>query len=99
MIGSFKDGPGGELARFYFTGVRGPGIPNQIEKALRRKLSLLDAASCETSLFVPPGNNYERLRGNLNGWSSIRVSLQWRLIFQWRDGYAYDVYLDPHTYR
>ncbi|WP_387695025.1 hypothetical protein [Photorhabdus sp. RM157S] len=24
--------------------------------------------------------------------------MQWRLIFRWRDGAAYDVYLDPHKY-
>ncbi|EKJ3152443.1 type II toxin-antitoxin system RelE/ParE family toxin, partial [Escherichia coli] len=43
--------------------------------------------------------HYERLQGNLAGWSSIRVSIQWRLIFRWRDGHAYDIYLDPHKYR
>ncbi|WP_420800630.1 type II toxin-antitoxin system RelE/ParE family toxin [Photorhabdus thracensis] len=26
------------------------------------------------------------------------VNIQWRLIFRWRDGAAYDVYLDPHKY-
>ncbi|WP_428944639.1 type II toxin-antitoxin system RelE/ParE family toxin [Pantoea sp. FN060301] len=99
MIGSFKDGLEGELSRFYLNGSRSGGIPAMIEKPLRRKLSLLAAASSEKSLFAPPGNNYERLRGNLEGWSSIRVSLQWRLIFQWRDGHAYEIYLDPHKYR
>ncbi|WP_407290600.1 hypothetical protein [Klebsiella quasipneumoniae] len=27
------------------------------------------------------------------------MSIQWRLIFRWRDGHAYDIYLDPHKYR
>ena len=99
MIGSFKDGQDGELARFYLTGVRGAGIPAMIEKPLRRKLTLIAVASSETSLFAPPSNNYERLRGHLDGWSSIRVSLQWRLIFRWREGHAYEIYLDPHKYR
>ena len=99
MIGSFKDGQNGELAAFYVHGTRSAQIPAIIEKPLRRKLSLLAAASSEKSLFSPPGNNYERLQGNLVGWSSIRVSIQWRLIFRWRDGHAYDIYLDPHKYR
>ncbi|WP_407231194.1 type II toxin-antitoxin system RelE/ParE family toxin [Escherichia coli] len=87
MIGSFKDGQNGELATFYVHGTRSAKIPAIIEKPLRRKLSLLAAAaSSEKSLFSPPGNNYERLQGNLAGWSSIRVSIQWRLIFRWRDG-------------
>lgn len=99
MIGSFKDGENGELATFYAHGTRSAQIPAIIEKQLRRKLSLLAAASSEKSLFSPPSNNYERLQGKLTGWSSIRVSIQWRLIFRWRDGCAYDIYLDPHKYR
>ncbi|HBC6893446.1 TPA: type II toxin-antitoxin system RelE/ParE family toxin, partial [Escherichia coli] len=85
MIGSFKDGQS-ELALFYFNGTRSAQIPAIIEKPLRRKLSIIEAASSEKSLFAPPGNNYERLQGNLAGWSSIRVNIQWRLIFRWRDG-------------
>ncbi|EKN3571020.1 type II toxin-antitoxin system RelE/ParE family toxin [Yersinia enterocolitica] len=38
------------------------------------------------------------MAGSLEGWSSIRVNIQWRLIFRWRDGAAQDVYLDPHKY-
>lgn len=96
MIGSFKDG---QLARFYLNGKRSAGIEAMIEKPLRRKLSLIEAASSEKTLFAPPGDNYERLRGNLAGWSSIRVSFQWRLIFRWRDGHACEIYFDPHKYR
>lgn len=99
MIGSFKDGQDGELARFYLNGKRSTGIPSMIEKPFRRKLSLIEAASSQKTLCAPPSNNYERLPGKLEGWSSIRVSLQWSLIFRWRDGHAYEIYLDPHTYR
>jgi proteic killer suppression protein len=99
MIKSFRDGESGELGRFYLDAVRGAGIPSLLEGALRRKLTLIDAASEERALFIPRSNNYERLSGNLEGWSSIRVNIQWRLIFQWRDGAAYELYLDPHTYR
>jgi len=98
MIGSFREGDSGSLARFYFENVQAGDIPATIESPLRRKLSLLDAASTEKSLFAPRRNNYERLAGNLEGWSSIRVSIQWRLIFRWREGHAYDLYLDPHKY-
>lgn len=99
MIGSFRDGQNSELALFYFNGTRSAQIPALIEKPLRRKLSIIEAASSEKSLLAPPGNNYERLQGNLAGWSSIRVNIQWRLIFRWRDGHAYEIYLDPHKYR
>ncbi len=99
MIGSFKDGQNDELATFYVHGTRSAQISAIIEKPLRRKLSVLAAANSEKSLFSPPNNNYERLQGNLAGWSSIRVSIQWRLIFRWRNGHAHNIYLDPHKYR
>ncbi|MFZ1873343.1 MAG: type II toxin-antitoxin system RelE/ParE family toxin [Chania sp.] len=98
MIGSFRDGEPGILCRFYQHNERSGVIPTSIESQLRRKLSMLAAASTERSLFQPRSNNYERLSGNLEGWLSIRVNIQWRLIFRWRDGAAYDVYLDPHKY-
>lgn len=98
MIGSFKEGDTSPLARFYFDNVRAGNIPATIERPLRRKLSVLDAASSAKSLFAPRSNNYERLAGNLEGWSSIRVSIQWRLIFRWREGHAFDLYLDAHKY-
>ncbi|WP_407214889.1 type II toxin-antitoxin system RelE/ParE family toxin [Enterobacter kobei] len=53
MIGSFKDGQNGELATFYIAWTRNAKMPAIIEKPLRRKLSLLAAASSEKSLFSP----------------------------------------------
>lgn len=98
MIGSFRDGETGALAFFYQDNVRNRDIPGSIEKQLRRKLSLIEAAATEKSLIAAHNNNYERLDGNLQGWSSIRVSIQWRLIFRRYDGNAYDLYLDSNTY-
>ncbi len=50
---------------------------------------------------MPPSNHFEKLRGNLAGFHSIRVNSQWRLIFQWDGsrGEAEGVYLDDHSYR
>jgi proteic killer suppression protein len=42
-------------------------------------------------LRVPPSNHLEKLRGNLAGFHSIRINDQWRIIFRWGDGEAYDV--------
>ena len=33
-------------------------------------------------------NHFEKLRGNLAGFHSIRVNNQWRLVFRWDDGHA-----------
>ncbi|HFN3635531.1 TPA: type II toxin-antitoxin system RelE/ParE family toxin [Klebsiella aerogenes] len=49
-------------------------------------------------LRSPPGNRYEELNGKLEGYSSIRINQQYRLIFKWVDGKAEDLYLDPHKY-
>lgn len=74
-------------------------IPSTIEGALFRKIQVLDAATQESDLRIPPGNRFEHLQGNLSGWSAIRVNKQYRLIFRWVDGIALDTYLDPHVYR
>ena len=39
------------------------------------------------------------LKPPLLGYYSIRVNAQYRLIFQWAKGEAWDLYLDPHRYK
>lgn len=86
------------LEDFYENDRHHPKIPNNIESVLFRKLQILDAAIEEADLRVPPGNQFEHLKGKLQDWSSIRVNKQYRLIFRWIDGVAIDTYLDPHVY-
>ena len=54
-----------------------------MESRLFRKIQMLDDATTDQDLRVPPSNHFEKLRGKLGGFHSIRVSKQWRLIFQW----------------
>ncbi|PVV27167.1 MAG: toxin [gamma proteobacterium symbiont of Ctena orbiculata] len=96
MIKTFRDQ---WLDEYYFHGENSPNIPSTIESALKRKLDIIHVANGEKDLRVPPGNRFEHLKGNLNGWCSIRVNKQYRLIFQWDAGEATGIYLDPHTYR
>ena len=42
-------------------------------------------------LLLPPSNRLEKLKGNLKGFFSIRINDQWRVIFKWVDGDAYEV--------
>jgi toxin HigB-1 len=42
-------------------------------------------------LRLPPSNRLESLSGDLNGFWSMRINQQWRLIFRWNDGKASDV--------
>ena len=40
---------------------------------------MIDDATTDQDLRVPPSNHFEKLRGNLAGFHSIRVNKQWRL--------------------
>lgn len=40
-----------------------------------------------------PGNRLEALRGEWRGCHSIRVNDQWRVVFRWAEGRAYEVRL------
>jgi len=57
----------------------------------KRKLELLNAASRIDDLLVPPSNQLERLKGRLSAFYSIRINDQWRVIFKWIEGQAYEV--------
>ena len=97
MIVSFRDE---WLRRFFVDDIRAKGIPPDIESTLFRKLQLIDDATTDQDLRVPPGNHFEKLKGKLRQFHSIRVNKQWRLIFRWNGnrGEATGIYLDPHRY-
>ena len=63
----------------------------ELHRVARRKLLFLHDAADLRDLRLPPGNRLERLKGNWNGFHSIRINDQWRLIFRWSDGHAYEV--------
>ena len=98
MIVSFRDA---WLRDFFVEDVRAKRVPADMEVRLFRKLQMLDDAATNADLRVPPSNHFEKLRGTLAGWHSIRVNEQWRLVFRWHGGRgeASDVYLDNHSYR
>ena len=62
-----------------------------IERAARRKLEMLNAAKELRDLAQPPNNRLEALKKDRTGQHAIRVNDQWRVCFVWRDGNAYDV--------
>jgi proteic killer suppression protein len=98
MIESFRDG---WLEDYFVTGVRPKRVPADLDTRLFRKLQMIDDATSDSDLRSPPSNHFEKLSGALAGWHSIRVSGQWRLIFQWdgQRGQARGLYLDNHSYR
>ena len=66
-------------------------FPPELRRADRRKLLYLHDAGELKDLRVPPGNRLERLKGNLKGFHSIRINDQWRVVFRWGGGNAFDV--------
>ena len=98
MIVSFRDI---WLRDFFGRDIRARKIPADLTARLFRRLQMLDDATTDQDLRVPPSNHFEKLRGNLAGWHAMRVNLQWRLIFKWDSatGEASDVYLEDHSYQ
>ncbi len=66
-------------------------LPNDILELATRKLDMLNAATSVLDLRSPPNNRLERLRGDLQGFYSIRINNQWRIIFRWTQGDASEV--------
>ncbi len=54
-----------------------------VKSIVKRKLDMIHYASTLTDLRSPPGNKLEPLRGDLEGFYSIRVNDKWRIIFKW----------------
>ena len=72
-------------------------VPAGIAQAAAEKLDILNAATDLNDLRTPPGNRLEKLKGDLAEFHSIRVNVQWRIIFKWSAGNATDVqFIDYH---
>lgn len=66
-------------------------IPRPLWPIVVRKLDMISAAHAIRDLSSPPGNRLEALRGREKGLYSIRVNDQFRIIFRWAEGNAYEV--------
>jgi toxin HigB-1 len=90
VLASFGD----DTTRDIFDGVNSKEarkIPIQVWPTAVRKLDMLNAAHKLGDLSAFPGNRLEPLKGALKGSHSIRVNDQYRIIFRWKDGNAYEV--------
>ncbi len=52
---------------------------------------MLRRAKDLNDLKIPPSNRLEALKGDLEGFYSIRINDQYRIIFRFENGDAYDV--------
>ena len=77
------------LERLYEAGDRRHISPEYAAK-IERVLSRLDIASGPQDMNLP-GYRLHPLRGNLEGFYAVSISGNWRLIFRFESGDAYDV--------
>ena len=90
MIRSFSDAATEDLYHGRQTS-RVRRLPPMIISAALRKLDVLAAAHELVDLRMPPGNRLEALKGGLEGFYSIRINDQWRIVFRWENGGAAQV--------
>jgi len=72
-------------------GIRSKKLPSTIQNVARRKLRMIAAAKEVEDLRIPPGNRLEKLLGDMDGYYSIRINDQWRIVFKFEDGGAENV--------
>ncbi|MCO5229923.1 MAG: type II toxin-antitoxin system RelE/ParE family toxin [Chitinophagales bacterium] len=66
-------------------------LPREIQEVARRKLRMINNSIDETDLRIPPANRLEKLKGDLKEFYSIRINNQWRIVFKWENGNAFEV--------
>ena len=92
MIAGFKHRG---LKRLYTKGT-GHAFPTHHVPILEDILAHLDVAKDIQSMNLP-GFELHQLKGHYQGYWSVRVSGNYRVIFEWKDGKAFNVnYLDYH---
>lgn len=87
MIVSF----GSKYTEKIWQGERVRNIPSEIQQLGRRKLRMLNNSQDLNDLKVPPSNRLEKLAEDLKDYYSIRINIQWRIIFRWENNQAKEV--------
>jgi len=83
------------LEKFFYTGSKKGIQPDQAQK-LSDILDRLDAATIINDMDYP-GSLLHPLKGSLKGCWAVKVSGNWRIVFQFINGNAYIVdYMDYH---
>ena len=87
MIKSFVD----KETELIWTGFQSRKLPAEIQIVARRKLRMLNSAQDINDLRVPPANRLEKLKGDLADYYSIRINIQWRIVFSWVNNDCHEV--------
>ena len=79
-----------ESKKLYVTG-KSRRLPSDLIRQALRKLEQINSAGKIEDLLAFPGNRLEPMKGKLKGKYSIRINDQWRILFSFKEGDAYDV--------
>ncbi len=71
-------------------------ISSELHPKIRRLLDQLDVVKNVEELRLPPSNRLEKLSGDLKNFWSLRINSQYRIIFKWFKGVAFDVDINNH---
>ncbi|MFQ5455302.1 MAG: type II toxin-antitoxin system RelE/ParE family toxin [Nitrospirota bacterium] len=83
------------LENFFYNGSR-KGIQHHHAQRLADILDRLDASNVVTDMNFP-GSNLHQLKGKMIGLWAVKVSGNWRIVFSFKEGNAYNVdYIDYH---
>jgi toxin HigB-1 len=90
VIVSFADGTTEDIYHGHDTKAA-RRISRNLWQRIQRKLDTLNAATTLDDLRAPPSNRLEKLRGDLQGFCSVRVNQQYRLVFRFENGNCREV--------
>jgi toxin HigB-1 len=74
-----------------WNGNRVKRLPIEIQNIGRRKLRMLNNSVDIADLRIPPANRLEKLSGRDKEFYGIRINDQWRIVFKWTAGNAFEV--------
>jgi proteic killer suppression protein len=91
MIASFANTGTEDIYHLRVSKVALKTLPAELHRIAKRKLNIIALANHLKDLKSPPGNCLEQLKGKLADHHSIRINDQWRIIFIWKEGQAFEV--------
>lgn len=66
-------------------------IPQTVWKTAQRKLDMINTAVELKDFLAFPANRFEKLKGHRAGKYSIRINDQYRIVFKFQEGNAFQV--------
>ncbi|MDZ4784453.1 MAG: type II toxin-antitoxin system RelE/ParE family toxin [bacterium] len=66
-------------------------LPKELHRNAIKKIQIIRAAKNLEDVANFPGLKFEKLKGHRKDEYSIRINIQYRICFRWKDGDAYDV--------